>query len=513
MSGIMELRRGGRASRKRLKKAQQQRDKVRGGSGSKGAYLAKTSGGKGKTTGRGTATSYGPAGSGSAGSGKSETERLQSQLAGAQALQRRTMAQYGAGDISKQQSKDAMRSANQRISEAARGLASMDPQNVIKGAQLSGGRPIMDSSGREKFDQIMRGVTGGKGSNFDNISRGYLRPGQNIGGINFPQGFAPYQGSDMRRGLEKFAPISQRFQDIMRRGVGPFSMLKPWLNKRADERIVDTKRTLSDMMTPEQNAKLDIIETENSENIFDPEASTEMASLDPEKIAMDTGLTPGNVYNPVAADKQSKVDFINQVENTNLTVDRVEQMAASNGMTLNDMFERSKQKQGMIIRDQVEIEEPEEDSVTGQFDLTDQGDINLTGDPDDVMSEFPKTTSYPVGDTTYGVRSGDFSPDIGISYDTVFSDKISDTPKVGEEIRGFDFLTTTPEMMDAYRNKERALMFQYPHMQDNMIQLWGGAPGLSLDEYEQEIYKADGGYADSAQYKMLKLINDTMNDG
>ena len=499
----MELRRGGRASRKRLKKAQQQRDKVRGGSGSKGAYLAKTSGGKGKTTGRGTATSYGPAGSGSAGSGKSETERLQSQLAGAQALQRRTMAQYGAGDISKQQSKDAMRSANQRISEAARGLASMDPQNVIKGAQLSGGRPIMDSSGREKFDQIMRGVTGGKGSNFDNISRGYLRPGQNIGGINFPQGFAPYQGSDMRRGLEKFAPISQRFQDIMRRGVGPFSMLKPWLNKRADERIVDTKRTLSDMMTPEQNAKLDIIETENSENIFDPEASTEMASLDPEKIAMDTGLTPGNVYNPVAADKQSKVDFINQVENTNLTVDRVEQMAASNGMTLNDMFERSKQKQGMIIRDQVEIEEPEEDSVTGQFDLTDQGDINLTGDPsgetDDVMSEFPKVktylmprpkfpdnpTTFGVGDSAWGLDTGDFSniddyrpPMLAGTVDRDQWQKFSDT-YVG------DSDTWLPET--------------FPGLEPDLSEF---ADGGYLKQYD------DGGYANMSTFEKLKMMAD-----
>ena len=411
-----------------------------GGAGGKGSYLAKTSGGTqtGRRTGRGTATSYGPAGSGSAGSGKSETERLQSQLAGAQALQRRTMAQYGAGDISKQQSKDAMRSANQRISEAARGLASMDPQNVIKGAQLSGGRPIMDSSGREKFDQIMRGVTGGKGSNIDNISRGLLLEGQNIGGREYLQGFSPYQGSDMRRGLETFAPISQGFQNIMRRGVGPFSMLKPRLNKRADERIVDTKRTLSDMMTPEQNAKLNIIETENSENIFDPEASTEMASLDPEKIAMDTGLTPGNVFNPVAADKQSKMDFINKVEGTNYTVDDAELR-----FNIDEQFERSKQKQGMIIRDQVEIEEPEEDSVIGQFDLTDQGDINLTGDPsgeiDDVMSEFPKTRNYAY----QGIPNYFFNPDGDFgerrNLDAVFSDVISDTPKLGQEIRSADF--------------------------------------------------------------------------
>jgi len=99
--------------------------------------------------------------------------------------------------------------------------------------------------------------------------------------------------------------------------------------------------------------------------------------FDSEKAAIDAALTPGNVFDPVAADKQSKVDFINQVENTNLTVDRVEQMAARNGMTLNDVFERSKQKQGGIIRDEVnrDLNEAEdvddEDPIPGgQFNLT-----------------------------------------------------------------------------------------------------------------------------------------------
>ena len=100
----------------------------------------------------------------------------------------------------------------------------------------------------------------------------------------------------------------------------------------------------------------------DSENIFDTE-----------KAAIDAALTPGNVFDPVAADKQSKVDFINQVENTNMTVDRVEQVAASNGMTLNDVFERSKQKQGGIIREEVnrDLNVDDEDPIPGgQFNLT-----------------------------------------------------------------------------------------------------------------------------------------------
>ena len=220
-----------------------------GGGGGRGAYLARTSGGTraGRTTGRGTATSFGPAGSGSAGSGRSETERLQSQLAGAQALQRRTMAQYGAGDINKQQSKDAMRRANQRIRQSAQGLASMNPQNVIQGAQLSGGRPIMNAAGRARFDQIMRGVTGGKGSNFYNMSKGFLRPGQNIGGTNRPQGFSPYQGVDMRKGLDKFAPISQGFSKFMEKGQYLPFPLKGIAAKRYEDSVKDTPRTLADL--------------------------------------------------------------------------------------------------------------------------------------------------------------------------------------------------------------------------------------------------------------------------
>ena len=223
-----------------------------GGGGGRGAYLARTSGGTraGRTTGRGTATSFGPAGSGSAGSGRSETERLQSQLAGAQALQRRTMAQLGAGDINKQQSKDAMRRANQRIRQSAQGLASMAPGNTIQGnIRMSDGSRPMNAAGRAAFDQIMRGVTGGKGSNFYNMSKGFLRPGQNIGGINRPagQGFSPYQGKDMRMGLNKFAPISQGISNMMEKGtLLPFG-LKGIAAKRYEDSIKDTPRTLADL--------------------------------------------------------------------------------------------------------------------------------------------------------------------------------------------------------------------------------------------------------------------------
>ena len=105
----------------------------------------------------------------------------------------------------------------------------------------------------------------------------------------------------------------------------------------------------------------------DDENIFDEE-----------KAAIDAALTPGNVFDPVAADKRNKVDFINQVEGTDFTVENAEQR-----FNIDEQFERSKQKQGMIIRDEVEIEEPEE-NIAGQFNLTpNQDTINITGADDD----------------------------------------------------------------------------------------------------------------------------------
>ena len=152
-------------------------------------------------------------------------------------------------------------------------------------------------------------------------------------------------------------------------------------------------------MTPDQAKNTEIISGESlrlaPQDIFNKsEPMTEKQKMDfmpggpeinifdEEKAAIDEALTPGDVFDPVAADKQSKVDFINQVENTNMTVEDAERSFGSYGKTIDDMFERAKQKQGMLIRDEVEIEESEEAPIGGQFDLTDQGTINLTGAPD-----------------------------------------------------------------------------------------------------------------------------------
>ena len=170
----------------------------------------------------------------------------------------------------------------------------------------------------------------------------------------------------------------------------------------------------------------------DSENIFDTE-----------KAAIDAALTPGDVFDPVAADKQSKVDFINQVENTNMTVDRVEQVAASNGMTLNDVFERSKQKQGGIIREEVnrDLNVDDEDPIPGgQFNLTsptvnedtvpvilggagpdyDYGDFMINEDLGNVI---PTDNMFPEG----GV-SGNFVDNMGLGTEMVGDSMFANEP-------------------------------------------------------------------------------------
>ena len=128
----------------------------------------------------------------------------------------------------------------------------------------------------------------------------------------------------------------------------------------------------------------------DDENIFDTE-----------KAAIDAALAPGDIFDPVAADKQSKVDFINQVENTNYTVQDAEKTFNNYGTTIDEQFERSKQKQGGIIREEVnrDLNVDDEDPIPGgQFNLTsatvneDTVPIILGGDPNYDFSNFNTNT-------------------------------------------------------------------------------------------------------------------------
>ena len=212
---------------------------------------------------------------------------------------------------------------------------------------------------------------------------------------------------EMRQAYAKRFPIANFMMEVAPRfipGIGALFTADKGMKANAEkERILNTPinrpeggfknfvEFFKPKMNSEQIANTEIIESEQKPLITPQDMNIQKAVnpsfvspqdmgfldseniFDTEKAAIDAALTPGDVFDPVAADKQSKVDFINQVENTNMTVDRVEQVAASNGMTLNDVFEKSKQKQGMIIRDEVDINQQEdvEDPIPGgQFNLT-----------------------------------------------------------------------------------------------------------------------------------------------
>ncbi len=210
---------------------------------------------------------------------------------------------------------------------------------------------------------------------------------------------------EMRQAYAKRFPVSNFMMETAPKFIpvvgGLFGADRARKNKAEKERIMNTPvnrpeggfKNFVDFFKPkmneEQTANTEIIEGEK-EPLINPQdmnlqearpfvSPQDMGFLDDENIfdsekaAIESALTPGDVFDPVAADKQSKVDFINQVENTNMTVDRVEQVAASNGMTLNDVFERSKQKQGGIIREEVnrDLNVDDEDPIPGgQFNLT-----------------------------------------------------------------------------------------------------------------------------------------------
>ena len=124
---------------------------------------------------------------------------------------------------------------------------------------------------------------------------------------------------------------------------------------------------------------------------------------------------------------------------------------------------------------------------------------------DQIGEVYPKVTRYPTRNNTYTVfdPSSLFDADqlydgeTGFSYDnTVYSDKVSDTPKLGQEIRGFNI--NNPSLM--------------PGGDSNIYLGYPGGIGLNdVENMVNTINRKDGGSVNT--YDVLKLINDTMNDG
>ena len=245
----------------------------------------------------------------------------------------------------------------------------------------------------------------------------------------------------------------------------------------------------------------------DDENIFDSE-----------KAAIDAALTPGNVFNPVAADKQRKLDFINQVFGTDFggNVDTPQDPV------IDQLFEKAKQEQGGIIREEVnrDLNVDDEDSIPGgQFNLTrptvneDTVPVILGGDPnydytdfnvnqqladvlptDDILAQGDETRSFV--DDNYGKEN----PDIFLN------DQRFNTPDYNQSMLYQDLISGPNPTTD--------LMRQNPNLSLSEINdLSGGLSGGASRGTPDFGYFADGGSTNkyenmSTHEKLMRMASE-----
>ena len=197
------------------------------------------------------------------------------------------------------------------------------------------------------------------------------------------------------KGKDKFTNLSDRgdiLGAIARTTNDIASSFTPEQAKNIDTNI-ETKKPIDKVLRDENiiNASTDVDPILNaaaaqtgSQDIVD------IFDNDGEKAAIDASLPTGDiVYNPyVEAPYQSKLDFINEVYETNFTADRSGSFLRED--QANKLFEKAKQEQGGIIRDEVnrDLNVDDEDPIPGgQFNLTrptvneDTVSVILGGDP------------------------------------------------------------------------------------------------------------------------------------
>ena len=274
-------------------------------------------------------------------------------------------------------------------------------------------------------------------------------------------------------------------------------------------------------MNEEQTANTEIIEGEKAPLISPQDMNLQEARpfvspqdmgflddeniFDSEKAAIEAALAPGNVFDPVAADKQSKVDFINQVENTNMTVEDAERSFGSYGKTIDDMFERAKQKQGGIIREEVnrDLSVDDTDPIPGgQFNLTrpvvneDTVPVILGGaGPDYEYGDFmvneelgnviPTDNSFPAD----GVSG---QPVTQAGQELVFTDgsKVTEPVNTGLDMVGNKAFPNSPGSQEAL-----------DILNSNADPYFSGYPTMRFD---------DGGYARMSTFQKLKMMADSI---
>ena len=248
-------------------------------------------------------------------------------------------------------------------------------------------------------------------------------------------------------------------------------------------------------MTPDQAKNTEIISGESirlePQDIFNKSqpmtkeqeaiAMPEVNIFDPEKAAMDASLPTGNiVYNPYNSNPYSPGSReYNEFEQFKKFKESQEEVGDSFEGVEDGVFQRAGEfkleadEPSVNLSGVTDYEEEFEDTfgvpMKGNIEatrLSDKGKSYGLGDrltrerfaldnniPLDQLDEvYPKTTTYPLrnnimdnGVITAGYYnpSGDFSyGDYGIDDDVIFSDRISEMPKLGQEIR------TAPGMKD-----------------------------------------------------------------
>src|SRR5210317_1187340 len=220
---------------------------------------------------------------------------------------------------------------------------------MIAGAVTGVPFGLMDllSKGRNKFTNL---------SDRDDILGAIARTTNNIA-----SSFTPEQAKNIDTNIETKKPIDKVLRD----------------ENIIDENIINASTDVDPIVkaAAAQTGSQDIVD------IFDN---------DGEKAAIDASLPAGDiVYNPyVEAPYQSKLDFINKVYGTDFTADRSGTLLGEN--QANELFEKAKQEQGGVIREEVnrDLNVDDEDPIPGgQFNLTrptvneDTVSVILGGDP------------------------------------------------------------------------------------------------------------------------------------
>jgi len=200
---------------------------------------------------------------------------------------------------------------------------------------------------------------------------------------------------------------------------------------------------------------------------------------DGEKAAMDASLPTGNiVYNPyVEAPYQSKLDFINEVYGTNFTADRSGILLGEN--QANELFEKAKQEQGGIIREEVnrDVSVDDEDPIPGgQFNLTrptvneDTASVLLSGDPNYEYDNYD--VNQQLGDV---LPTDDMFPEGGVSGN--FVDNIGS----GTQMIGDNIFATEPGSQSAFDTLNSNAD---PYFSGQPTMGFGFADGGSTNKYE-----------------------------